>query len=413
MKPFADNHTITYASDFTGMDCAAYAIKMLHPAINLDIAWMSDNDKRNREFLIRNYPKVFQQNRFYDDVTKRKINQKWYRKNRHICCGPTLPGFLLGRCQKDVTGQRSSLYEYAVQVNINIQPKIAIIENSSNIYNANRGVPLQHIVERITNSGYVVEQEIMNTIHQGLPHNRNRLYLICIRQDNITRAYKSPLRIPYIQTEQLRIPIEREVTNWINLPAPKDSKKQVLQAQNNIPHALIDKDAFLAEHCSSNFQPHPKPTPHIPALTSSKRTGHWMMKRGRAFKPSEAARLQGYLSKIIIWHYDESHNFHMLSNTMSVPVIQRLLISALAAINIKVEDPWTGKARFQLIQEATEDRLSLEQRHKLQIQETQSIAYRKQHHVIPFQPPHKDTVTPPQTWGGEHIQRRSTESPST
>ena len=291
------------------MDSAAYAIQKMHPSADLDIAWMCDNDHRNKEFLVKNYPRVFRQGRFYDDVTRRPLLQKWHRQIDIYVAGPPCQDFSSAGRKHMWSGTRSNLYMHAVEAIINIQPKIAFLENSCNMYNASKGIPIQKIVDKISRSGYIVEQNIINTLHYGLPQNRNRLYLICIRQDCLVYPYQSPKHIPPISTDKLLIPIGQEVTDWKNLLGPGSihSRLQVLKAQRNLNKELLEQDTFLAEHCSKNFQPNPEPSKHMPAITSSKRTGHWIVNRGRPITLAEAARFHGFLYNHYKWHQQFGH----------------------------------------------------------------------------------------------------------
>ena len=191
---------------------------------------------------------------------------------------------------------RSKLYFQAVWAVVLGRPKIAMIENSNNIASAGHGLVLARIVLLLVDSGYHVEQINTNTLTNGLPQNRKRLYLICIRKDVMKHEFIAPKPIPHMKLSDLLIPRERDPGHRDVRPNAPMAAYQVGIAAGNLPPQIPNKnneDTIITEHCSVTFQPNPKPTKHCPALTSAKQNGHWLMEKSRNMTVPECARILG------------------------------------------------------------------------------------------------------------------------
>ena len=252
---------------------------------------------------------------------------------------------------------RSRLYFQSIAVIIRCLPKIAMIENSVNIDSSNGGIIMSRVTLLLANAGYHVTPVRINTHSHGLPQNRYRLYLVCIRRDVMMHPFIIPEDIEPIALGDLLIPRDMDPGHRGMGPNATMATYQISKAVLNLKKAPAE-DTIITEHCSDTFQENPIPLNHCPAQTSAKGSGHWLMERGRPLTVEECARSQGYLPGKIIWNELQSQNYFMLGNTMSVSVVQRLLVAALRSIGIHCEDPWNGRAQHNLIADAQNDRIS-------------------------------------------------------
>lgn len=104
---------------------------------------------------------------------------------------------------------------------------------------------------------------------------------------------------------------------------------------------------IIASHLSRRYQPQ-RPSNVCPALTAGLRSGHWLG-WGRRLTLHECARLQGYLPSKLHWLQLASNNHHTLGNTMSVPVLHRVLIPSFESIGYRCNDPWLGSDASQCL----------------------------------------------------------------
>ena len=91
----------------------------------------------------------------------------------------------------------------------------------------------------------------------------------------------------------------------------------------------------------------------MPALTRGMHRGYWLGSRGRHLTVAECARAQGYRQHI---QWPSDHNaMHLLGNTMSMCIVERLVPALLNAVypGLHLRDPWlNGDAPQQLRQQA-------------------------------------------------------------
>jgi hypothetical protein len=167
----------------------------------------------------------------------------------------------------------------------------------------------------------------------------------------------TPEHIESIDLGKLLIPREDDPGHRGMRPKAAMASYQVSKAFLKLKPQLTAVDTIITEHCSETFQEDPKPIGHCPAQTSAKGSGHWLMERGRPLTVEECARIQRYIPEELLWNDLQADNYFMLGNTMSVNIVQRLLVAALRAIGIHCQDPWAGRAQAQLIASAKQDRL--------------------------------------------------------
>ena len=80
---------------------------------------------------------------------------------------------------------RGTLYFEAMRIAREKKPKIIFAENVKGIVNHDKGKTLDTIIQVANESGYIVDYEILNSKFFGVPQNRERWFLIGVREDLI------------------------------------------------------------------------------------------------------------------------------------------------------------------------------------------------------------------------------------
>jgi len=88
---------------------------------------------------------------------------------------PKVEGFNRG---KGIDGERSGLWNECVRLLGDIRPKYAIFENVTNLLNGERGDWFKRVLWDIYSVGYDAEWHCISAAHVGLPHIRNRIWII-------------------------------------------------------------------------------------------------------------------------------------------------------------------------------------------------------------------------------------------
>jgi DNA (cytosine-5)-methyltransferase 1 len=140
-------------------------------------------DKKAQLVLKKHWPDV----PIYNDV--RELNGKQIREEigavQLICGGfpcqdisvatKCVEGFKRGR---GLDGERSGLWRECARLLREIQPRYAIFENVTNLLNGEGGDWFKRVLWDISKCGYDAEWQCISAAHCGLPHRRNRLFII-------------------------------------------------------------------------------------------------------------------------------------------------------------------------------------------------------------------------------------------
>lgn len=72
------------------------------------------------------------------------------------------------------------------------QPHIVFFENVSNLLKHDNGNTFKVIESSMKNLGYFIRHEIINAIDFGIPQQRNRIYIVCFKDEVEAENFKFP-----------------------------------------------------------------------------------------------------------------------------------------------------------------------------------------------------------------------------
>lgn len=102
---------------------------------------------------------------------------------------------------------RNQLYKAYLRFVDAIRPKVVIIENVAEIYNAYNGVVRREIIDTLTQWGYSIQVKIINMSHYGVPQNRKRCFFFAslegtpsfpAEQNEIVSAWEAISDLPVV-----------------------------------------------------------------------------------------------------------------------------------------------------------------------------------------------------------------------
>jgi len=144
------------------------------------------------------------------DITKLDIEQ-WYNKLSKtdrkidviISSFPCQSFSIAGKKEGFEDKSKGNLYDEGLKLIMKIKPKIVIYENVKNITSSKFNA-----IEKITESmvGYKCYHKILNSIHYGIPQNRERWFMVCVRND----IHKTNFEFP----EQIKL--EKKVKDFVD-----------------------------------------------------------------------------------------------------------------------------------------------------------------------------------------------------
>lgn len=142
---------------------------------------------QNNDFNIKNY----------GDITK--INPNELPNFDLLCASPPCQSFSVAGKGLGEDDSRGRLFENTIEIMRVKQPKYAIYENVKGLISKKHTEYFSYIMNLMKSAGYSVFWKILNTKEHGVPQNRERVFIVCIRQDIDPIFFKFP------ETEELKI----------------------------------------------------------------------------------------------------------------------------------------------------------------------------------------------------------------
>lgn len=290
-------------TDCSGIESVYEALNQLK--INIEYEFASEINESCIETLKANFPKP---RIFNYDIKKRDITTLPKNIDLYVCGFPCQPfssaGLKLGKADK-----RSSILNHCIKTIEYVKPKIFILENVKNFKNIQDGKIFKATITRLEkNNKYKVYSDVLNAKNYGVPQNRERLFIIGIRNDCLKRNYiyttPSFLIIKPISNFLLKIkgtlPVPKSIQNVFNKHKFKiDIKKPIILSTGGFGTA-------------SNISP---------TITHSHK--HYIYKQKRYLTSTEALLLQGF-PKNFKHVVTETELYKQAGNSMSIHVLKAL-----------------------------------------------------------------------------------------
>lgn len=101
----------------------------------------------------------------------------------HNCQSFSVAGKQLGFADKT----RGTLFFQVARAAEQIKPRYLFLENVKGLLSHDHGNTIKVIIDTLNELGYYVNIELLNSKKFGVPQNRERVYLLCIKSDEITK----------------------------------------------------------------------------------------------------------------------------------------------------------------------------------------------------------------------------------
>lgn len=302
-------------TDCSGIEAPIQALEKICKVNNLKYEHIFSSE--NNQYAIDCLKENYKPNILYGDIQKRNVKDI-PDIDIYVSGFPCQP-FSKANKFKTKVDPRLNLFENCLDVIVEKEPKIFILENVKTLVTLNKGSYFNEILSRLENNGkYDVNWQVMNSKDYGIPQSRDRLYIIGILKTESKKAFEFPSKKKmkkinnYIDTENNdKIPI-------------KESNKELFQ---NIPtdSVFIDIGFRKSKFVNSN-----KWAPCITAQPNM-----WCVPKQRKATVTEYLSLQGFPKTFKQPKNISDHQMKIrVGNSMTVDVIESLLISCLKSIDI-------------------------------------------------------------------------------
>lgn len=137
-----------------------------------------------------------------------------------LCAGFPCQAFSISGKQRGFEDSRGTLFFDVARIVKAKQPKIVFMENVKNFATHDNGRTLSVVKTTMEELGYTFYQKVLNAVDYGVPQKRERIYMVCFRNDLEIKEFAFP--VPFELTrhvEDFLIEDEEMVQNlYVNRP---------------------------------------------------------------------------------------------------------------------------------------------------------------------------------------------------
>ncbi len=109
-----------------------------------------------------------------------------------LCAGFPCQAFSISGKQRGFEDSRGTLFFDVARIVKAKKPKVVFMENVKNFATHDNGKTLEVIKGTMEELGYTFYQEVLNAADYGIPQNRERIYMVCFRNDLRVNSFTYP-----------------------------------------------------------------------------------------------------------------------------------------------------------------------------------------------------------------------------
>ena len=253
------------------------------------------------------------------DITQ--VDEKDIPEHDILCAGFPCQAFSISGKQRGFEDSRGTLFFEVARIVREKRPKVVFMENVKNFKTHDGGHTLDVVRKTMKALGYSFFYNVLNAADYGIPQKRERLYMVCFREDLNINTFKYPVHIPLKSHVEDFLLDDSSVENlYIDRPDICLNREEESKYSNkSIRLGTVNKGG-QGERIYS--------TKGIAITLSaygggvfSKTGGYLVNGRTRKLHPRECARLMGYPDSYIICK-NPSQAYKQFGNSVVIDVIQ-------------------------------------------------------------------------------------------
>ena len=336
-----DDWDLTLGTDFSGMESVRMALQNLGYKVNQ--RFRCDLSSACRTLAAELFPDcgttfVDISNRYFGDVPTTDL---------YVAGPPCPPWSQAGK--KGGAGlqdPRGVLWKYSLAYVINQKPKAVIYECVKGLTFKQHVHVLTDILHILTEAGYVTWHRVLDTQDHGLPQHRERLYIVAVLR-TILKSKVMDWPEPLGATVPLRTLLHGDAPVSPGIPPEPGRplrlvRKAITEIMNKTPDLDLHQQSLVVDIGSSEHRLGYMIN-RWPTITAKRASefGYWCVDLGRRVQLADLLKLQGISPSfpglqecLRNKKVKEGRVAHMLGNSMSVNVMERLLPRVLYLINV-------------------------------------------------------------------------------
>lgn len=124
------------------------------------------------------------------DITK--VDETTIPDHDILCAGFPCQAFSISGKQLGFEDSRGTLFFDVARIVKEKKPKIVFMENVKNFATHDGGKTLEVVRKTMKELGYTFNQRVLNSVDYGVPQKRERIYMVCFRNDIVTKDFSFP-----------------------------------------------------------------------------------------------------------------------------------------------------------------------------------------------------------------------------
>ncbi len=260
----------------------------------------------------------------YGDITQ--IDEKDIPSFDILCGGFPCQPFSISGKQRGFSDTRGTLFFDIARIVSHHKPKVILLENVKNLKAHNGGATFEVISNTLNELNYNIYYKVLNAKNFGLPQNRERIAIVCIRKDVDSGKFKFPEEIDKVVTisdiKEDDSKTDKYVLNRNDIHIDEE------KLNNAIKNGKVNKPVqigIIANGGQGNRIYHENGIGITLAASSggaAPKTGaYYINGKVRRLSPREAARLQGFPETFKIIEND-SQSLKQFGNSVPINLLK-------------------------------------------------------------------------------------------
>ncbi len=258
------------------------------------------------------------------DITQ--VDEKTIPDHDILCAGFPCQAFSISGKQRGFEDSRGTLFFDVARIVKCKKPKIVFMENVKNFATHDNGHTLEVVQNTMEELGYTFFQKVLNAVDYGVPQKRERIYMVCFRNDLGIDDFVFPAPFKLIRHVEDFLLDENDVPDKLYV------QREDTYMENKVDNKYSNKPIRLGIVNKGGQGERIYSTKGI-AITLSAYGGGAFAKTGgylvngkyRKLAPRECARIMGYPDTYkIISNYNQAYK--QFGNSVVIDVLQYIAI---------------------------------------------------------------------------------------
>jgi DNA (cytosine-5)-methyltransferase 1 len=258
------------------------------------------------------------------DITQ--VDEKTIPDHDILCAGFPCQAFSISGKQRGFEDSRGTLFFDVARIVKCKKPKIVFMENVKNFATHDNGHTLEVVQNTMEELGYTFFQKVLNAVDYGVPQKRERIYMVCFRNDLGIDDFVFPAPFKLIRHVEDFLLDEKDVPDKLYV------QREDTYMENKVDNKYSNKPIRLGIVNKGGQGERIYSTKGI-AITLSAYGGGAFAKTGgylvngkyRKLAPRECARIMGYPDTYkIISNYNQAYK--QFGNSVVIDVLQYIAI---------------------------------------------------------------------------------------